>query len=169
MKVKFIFLILIVKISNINSSNYDLTICGFINHADGIGQIPLNFINTLNNDLSIQFLKTREIFNPTGLKQNYLQQLKNNSLSLTQFKEEDCSIKNIALYTDLLWLPNWDKFKRIIFKGPIFAYSMTEYTQVPNDWVYRLNNFFDELLFPMNIWLMYIRIQVLKYQFLFYL
>lgn len=125
-----------------------LNVVGFINGADGIGQVSLNVINTIYGDIRVQLINSRE----SGIDKNtqpHIAELIRNSIDLNNKKLlSKFNAKNVTLFTDTLWTPHWKEFTQLPKNNIKFAYTMVEYTEVQKEWVDKLNQFFDGVIVP---------------------
>jgi len=114
------------------NADYDLTVVGTINQADGIGRQAAGLIDCLKSDLKINFVETRVSF----------------------FKDVKDSVKKIALTScekpapvsileDILWVPNFPAYEKVPNSPIKIAYSLWESTFIPQKWVNILNEHFD--------------------------
>jgi len=124
-----------------------LYIFGFINSRDGVGQIASNIIDTLSPECNINFIESR--FVSKWDISNKVMNVINNMESLERsFNNVYIDSSDVFLYTDLLWTVYWDKLKKINNYGIKLIYSMTEYTKLANDWVEKINDYFDAVIVP---------------------
>ncbi|CDK30753.1 glycosyltransferase [Candidatus Babela massiliensis] len=148
MKIKFFTIIIILSIvinayenepdSRKLSSPFDVTVIGYILYPDGLGRLPIGFIENFQNKLKINFIDT-----------------KNFSLNMSFGKITDKVIKivndkdkrpgKVGLLFDGLWNNIIPKLPNTTIK---IAYSMFESTQIPQEWVNNLNNYFDSVVVP---------------------
>ncbi len=131
---------------NIINKQYDLTIVGFPKFGDGIGRIPLIFIDALKDDLKINWRNTRNLRPTTEELPDGVQKfIKARKSSYRAFKNPG----KVALLTDVLYRkkrsPHTFIPKESIIK---IAYSMLECTAIPQKWVSILNSKFDLVVVP---------------------
>lgn len=126
--------------NKINQISHDLTIVGYPVFADGIGRLPIGFIDMLKNDLNINFINSRPsppvlIDIPLSVKKI--------------IQNSDKKVSKIVLFVDLLWTttlkPDFDYFLRGKIK---IAYSMLESSAIPPTWTSILNQDFDAVIVP---------------------
>lgn len=148
----YFYLIYIVFLSSedlisLNNKQINLYLIGFVNESDGIGQISLNLLDIYNDNAKVKLIKTRACNEVSS--RPYLKNILRNSIDLKTTNNTSIFDQNsITIFTDILWTPFWDKLLSIKNPGIKYAYSMTEYTQVPRDWVTQLNKYFDAVLVP---------------------
>lgn len=121
-------------------STPDLTIVGFFDSADGIGKVSLTILETLGNDISINFVGTMP-------QPNMGKEI--TSRATECINNPDHEAGKVALLTELLWSrgskPSDKMPKDSIVK---LAYSMLETTKIPSTWVKILNEEFDAVVVP---------------------
>lgn len=123
-----------------NKFNYDLTLVGFVNFADGIGRHPILFKECLEDKkININFVSTRNIPPDVEDAQLGLPRLDPN-------KKED--IGAIAILTDILADKAVDPYKKMPDSIIKVAYTMFESTAIPYNWAAILNKKFDMAVVP---------------------
>lgn len=123
----------------INSKSQELTILGLAKYNDGLGRISITFMDLLNNDFKINFIKTRE----------YLPYDKEIPSSVLKIINSDSSkVARVVILTDSL--NHAPKFPNILRNNNMIkiAYSMFETSRIPEAWVGYLNNYFDAVVVP---------------------
>lgn len=117
----------------------DLTIVGYIMPDDGLGKIPINIIETLDDDISINIIITHDF--PSHLMEP--------KKVVDAIANPDKSDGRVALFTEGLWhvrgVPSDSVPQNSIVK---IAYSMFETTEIPSPWVRILNEKFDAVVVP---------------------
>ncbi len=119
--------------------NYDVTLVGFVNYADGIGRHPILFKECLENHVKINFLSTR----------NIPHEIEDAQLGLPRLDpKHKKDIGAVAILTDILA----DKALNIYTMMPKshikVAYTMFEATDIPYNWASILNKKFDMAVVP---------------------
>lgn len=117
-------------------SNTDLTLMGRVCYADGLGKIPIVIFNGLNNKLKINFYN--KVQDSLALPDNIRQKEIN--------KPED--VGNVLLYCDILWHVGFEPLNHMPNAKIKIAYSMLEFTKIPELWVQILNKQFDAVVVP---------------------
>lgn len=145
-KIIIFFTCIIILYENIEA-NCDLTLAGFININTGIGRIPYTLMDSLNKDLSMNFLQTR----PSDFRDS--ENFSNNIVSLVKENFGTINPGKIILLTDALTQPtfNLESFKFLPKKSENYikiALSMFETSAIPESWVNVLNENFDAVLVP---------------------
>jgi glycosyltransferase involved in cell wall biosynthesis len=117
---------------------YDLTVVGIMNYADGLGRIPVGIIDTIKDDISINFVPIGDIY----------------TLNLGE------EIQKIAFYPDkapgkvslltvpVLWSEQFLFYQSVPQSRIKIAYSMFESTRIPPRWVKIFNAGFDAVVVP---------------------
>lgn len=131
----------VILISILNMSQifcFDLTIAGKIRFADGIGRLPIIWIDSLKDVFKINFV-------PTTLPID----LNNISYSVQQIiTNHDKTPGKVCVFLDLLWY----KYSTPSVYAPKsnirIAYSMLEASAIPVQWSHILNNLFDAVVVP---------------------
>ncbi len=119
--------------------NYDVTLVGFVNPGDGIGNHPILFKECLGPDIKVNFLSTRDI--PPHIEDA--------ALGLPRLNPSE--IKNIgaiSILTDILADQALNLYKLVPESHIKIAYTMFESTEIPRKWVAILNNKFDMAVVP---------------------
>lgn len=119
--------------------NYDVTLVGFVNFADGIGRHPILFKNCLEHDVKLNFLSTRDIPPQTEDAQLGLPRL-------NPEKQED--IGAVAILTDILADKALNIYQTVPNSPIKIAYTMFESTTIPYNWASILNTTFDMAVVP---------------------
>ena len=127
------------------SSRYDLTLVGYVQSDNGLGSLPIRFINCLKDDISINFISTRKRlgpnreYNPLGIPQQVQDIL----------EKTDETPAPISLFSDVIWFPGYKYYSLVPAKSLIkIAYSMFESSTISQEWVRGLNNKFDAVVVP---------------------
>jgi glycosyltransferase involved in cell wall biosynthesis len=124
----------------------DLTIIGAVEMKDGLGKHCAECIEALHKDAVIGFMPTTT---PSfkGVSKTAKQIIKNH---LRPFGR-------VILFFDCVWTPNKDNYKILKTKKSKdqirLAYSMVESSQIPNEWVKILNEYFDAVIVPDNYYI----------------
>ncbi len=118
---------------------YDLTVIGFINHADGIGRMTIGCIDTLKDDVTINYIGTH----PT----------KTNDVSadvLSIASNPDRTPGTVSILFNPLWYSQRSKnsYEQVPNSPIKIAYSMLEGSEIPDKWVEILNQSFDAVAVP---------------------
>ncbi|MES2273171.1 MAG: glycosyltransferase [Chlamydiota bacterium] len=126
-----------------NHSRPYLTVFGFVFMADGWGKIGVEFIQTLKNEVSINFVRTRGKYVFANVPQDVKKII----------KTKNPLIGKVALFTDCVWdssdQPFLEKIKTAADANQIrIAYSMFETTKIPPMWTSVLNRYFDAVAVP---------------------
>jgi hypothetical protein len=125
------------------STSSDVTLIGYIHPNDGLGTIPLEFINCLKNDASIHFIPTRETLDvdlPDDIKK---------ILNPPKSQAPAHHHSPVAIYQDILFMPKKPNYVTVPEKSLIkLAYSMFEASALPRQWVKVLNTQFDAVVVP---------------------
>lgn len=118
----------------------DLTIVGNISMGDGLGKIGINFIKSLKNKCSINWLPSQ------GLKPD-LKDMPNDIIKI--IKNKDKSSGKITILTDIPWC-KYGTFANNVSADSLIkiAYSMLETNKIPIEWVNIFNNKFDLVVVP---------------------
>lgn len=117
----------------------DLTVVGFVNKADGLGQIIPGLIDALCNDIDIDFVSTRPLFNNFENVSKAVRYVCNRKVN---------NKSNVVLYCDSLCYDGNNLVKNLPDGDIKIALSMFESTRIPNCWVDVLNNKFDLVIVP---------------------
>jgi len=119
--------------------NYDVTLVGFVNFADGIGRHPILFKECLENQVKMNFLSTRNI--PAEIEDAQL-----GLPRLNPAHKQD--IGAIAILTDILADKALNIYKKMPDSLIKIAYTMFEATEIPCNWPTILNKNFDMAVVP---------------------
>lgn len=119
----------------------DLTIVGFLEPEGGIGKVPINIIETLGEEICVNFVPTHN---------------DSNEITKNLPKYSSAVVKNsihepgkIALLTDLIWNMQEKPADKIPQQCTIkLAYSMIETSQISKMWTKILNEEFDGVIVP---------------------
>ncbi len=119
--------------------NYDVTIVGFVNAADGIGNHPILFKECLGDQIKMNFLSTRNI--PAAVEDA--------QLGLPRLDMADKhNVGAVSILVDILADKALSIYKKVPKSIIKVAYTMFESTQIPRNWVPILNNEFDMAVVP---------------------
>lgn len=119
-----------------------LTVIGFINMADGLGRQSAELIDTLKDEMTVNFVPTQKM-RRQDLPENIYKIVKNKNKTLGK----------VIIFEDMLWRPGHDSYLKTL-KTPRrndqirIAYSMIESTKIPSEWVVILNKYFDAVAVP---------------------
>ncbi|MBS0648192.1 MAG: glycosyltransferase [Verrucomicrobia bacterium] len=119
----------------------DLTVCGFVDMADGLGRQSIELIEAFQDELNVSFLPTRahRLADVTPALQRVVARKKK-------------QLGKVVIFEDLLWWPQEEKYRKMASRDSKdsikIAYSMFEATKIPNEWVVILNNHFDAVAVP---------------------
>lgn len=119
--------------------NYDVTLVGFVNFADGIGRHPILFKDCLENSARMNFVSTRDI--PADVEDAQL-----GLPRLNPTEKED--IGAISILTDIISDRAVEPYKKVPESVIKIAYSMFESTRIPQNWTKVLNKKFDATVVP---------------------
>lgn len=119
--------------------NYDVTLVGFVNFADGIGRHPILFKECLDDSVNINFLSTRCI--PPAIEDAQLQLPRLNPVN-------KADVGAVSILTDILADQAVEPYKRVPESTIKIAYTMFESTEIPKSWVAILNKKFDMAVVP---------------------
>lgn len=132
----FLFQFIYYFLSYVTLSAYDLTVVGVMREADGLNRIPIGLIDTLKDEISINFISLG-----TDLKDvnQEVQKIVRSSQPIPG---------NVSILTMMpVWPPH--TFYKYVPESPIkIAYSMFESTRIPPDWVDIFNKHFDAVVVP---------------------
>lgn len=121
--------------------NCDLSIVGFLEPEGGLGKLPITILETLDDDISVNFVPTS--IHKKGFKYAIPNRVEN------VLNNPDTSPGKVALLTDIIIdkarQPFNDIPKECIVK---LAYTMFETTKIPDMWVKTLNEEFDAIIVP---------------------
>ncbi len=116
-------------------SDVDVTLVGHVMRADGIGKRIVNFIDYFKDKLSINYIET--------YKSDY-QNINQSTLDIITNKNKNpgkvALLFALAFQDHVAYVPN-DSIIKI-------AASVFESTQIPPEWVYNLNKYFDAVVVP---------------------
>jgi glycosyltransferase involved in cell wall biosynthesis len=119
-------------------AEYDVTVIGGVDMADGIGRLSVELANALRKDFSVNLipitLKTRDV--PIEILEMIKQQSR--TLGRVIIFENALPLKSTPLIAFLH--KKIDKIR--------IAYSMIESTAIPEGWVYQINHAFDAVVVP---------------------
>jgi len=119
--------------------NYDVTLVGFVNSADGIGRHPILFKECLENKVKINFLSTR----------NIAPDVEDSQLGLPRLNPANKNdIGAVSILTDILGDQKLNIYKLVPESIIKIAYTMFESTCIPNNWASILNDNFDMAVVP---------------------
>lgn len=116
---------------------YDLTLVGIIQHADGLGRIPIGLIEILKDEIEINCIPIS--IDPIGLKEEIKKIIINPNQTPGRVS---------LLTTALFWSPNHLFYQYVPRSQIKIAYSMFESTALPPRWVKVLNEKFDAVVVP---------------------
>jgi glycosyltransferase involved in cell wall biosynthesis len=117
---------------------YDLTLVGIMNYADGLGRIPIGIIDTLKDDIEINFIPVENI-GPIYPNQELMDIACN----------PDKTAGTVSILTSpLFWSLDHLFYKSVPNSKIKIAYSMFESTRIPPQWVEILNAEFDAVVVP---------------------
>lgn len=130
-------------INNVNARS-DVTFVGPMKFADGLFRISIGLIDTLKNDLKINFISTgvMDLSDvPVSVQKLVLANNTNKKL-----RSKNCS--PVAIMLDSPW-HIWDSPYKYMPDSKIkIAYSMLEGDAIPSKWVDIFNNYFDAIVVP---------------------
>jgi len=122
----------------------DLTICGFITLADGLGKQSLELMECLKDDYAINFKYSRD--HQFQDMQQLSQQLQ------TIIQSPNPLYGKVVIFEDALYYPYASFYKcmeNVKEDSSIrIAYSMFESSRIPDEWVTILNSTFDAVVVP---------------------
>jgi glycosyltransferase involved in cell wall biosynthesis len=123
-----------------SKQSYDLSVAGSVIYADGIGRQVIGVLDLLKKDLKINFYSTRHIIDIADIHADIQQIL----------FDLDKAPGNILLFYDIPWAKQNPFFKPVldIHSKIKIAYSMTESSRIPEQWVFVLNRYFDAVAVP---------------------
>lgn len=120
-----------------------LTVIGPLNLAEGIGRQSVELIDALKEECSINFIPVYKNKADLGALSK-----KTKEIVLTKNK----TLGKVVIYEDLVWQPKHkatDYLKSVAKEDQIrIAYSMLEYSHIPQEWVILLNAYFDAVVVP---------------------
>lgn len=139
---KTVILTLILN-SSLKTFNFDVSVLGYCLYADGLGRLPIGFMENFKDDLKINFLSTRDIGVKT--RENF-SKISPDLIKIIQ--DQDKSPGKVSILFDALWYNDNKKFPEIPNSIIKIAYSMFESTKIPDQWVEFLNKNFDSVAVP---------------------
>lgn len=121
-------------------SNFDVTIVGEMKFSESLARFPIVLIDTLKDDLKVNFIFSRPYIQPS---------FEDVPLEVQQVaKDPDKTPGKVSILCDLLWTKHIYPAK-LVPQSPIkVAYSMLESTAIPKQWVQILNSRFDAVVVP---------------------
>lgn len=132
---KFFIFLAFIPLANLMA--YDLTVVGTMNQADGLGRISIGIIDTLCDELNINFIPLGQV------KYDDINKKVKRTIS------KPCDIPgNVAIFTHSLAWPPLHFFQFLPNSKIKIAYSMFESTRIPSEWVKILNEHFDAVVVP---------------------
>ncbi len=131
-----------VNLSTVNKSEFDVTVIGYCLYSDGLGRLPIGFIENFKDKININFIVSR--FVPVNAKENFSRV--NNIKSIIEGNNKTPG--NVSILFDALWKDKSKKFPDIPNSIINIAYSMFESTKIPDEWVSFLNDNFDSVVVP---------------------
>ena len=121
------------------AEEYDLTIVGRVQNADGLCRIPISFIDMLKDDLKINHIPPfHYAINTYDVKDDVKAILCN----------PDKTPGAVSILVDGLWSINYPTYSFVPESHIKIAYSMWESNQIPQTWVQVLNQYFDAVVVP---------------------
>jgi glycosyltransferase involved in cell wall biosynthesis len=132
--------VLLVIVLNLNSFVHaaDVTVVGYIKHANGLGRVTMTWVDVLSRELDVHFVDTRPNFTS-------FEDVPQRIMNVCKQKSEPA---HIALLTDNIWIPNHAIYTTMPNTSIKIAYSMCESTKIPQPWVTALNQTFDAVVVP---------------------
>lgn len=119
-------------------SPFDLTVVGSIKFADGLGRLPIGFIDQLKDSLKINFISTRPVIDITDVPKDVKKII----------VDKNKTPGNVSILFDPLWYKSWNPSSYVPKTTIKIAYSMLESTEIPSQWVDILNTEFDLVVVP---------------------
>jgi len=119
--------------------NYDVTLVGFVNFADGIGRHPILFKECLEGRAKMNFVSTRNI--PADIEDAQL-----GLPRLDPANKQD--IGAVSILTDILADRALNLYTKVPSSLIKIAYTMFESTEIPYCWAKILNEKFDMAVVP---------------------
>lgn len=119
-----------------------LTVIGFVNMADGLGRQSAELIDTLKDDMTVNFVPTQKTKSRDLPEKIY-----------KIVKKKNKTLGKVIIFEDMLWHPGHNSYLKTL-KTPRrddqirIAYSMIESTRIPSEWVVILNKYFDAVAVP---------------------
>ncbi len=120
------------------SETFDLTVVGLANKADGIGRISLGIIETLKDELKLNYIPSCAPPKFTDVEEDVREILQNT----------DTTPGTVSILTNALWHDTRPFYLDVPDSKLKFAYSMIESTKIPVEWVAILNENFDAVIVP---------------------
>lgn len=117
----------------------DVTIVGYHRFANGLGRIPIGFMEFLKGDLTLNFVNTRPDVSS-------FQDIPEKVQSI--IRENKHAPSNVAILCDTLSRPGHHPYRKVPDSTIKLAYSMVESTKIPDEWVSILNEQFDGVVVP---------------------
>lgn len=121
-----------------NAYSYDLTVVGVANKADGIGRISLGIIETLKEELTINYVSC--------IGPPILDDVSDETRRIV--RNEDRTAGTVSILTNAIWHLEKDNYQLVPDSKIKIAYSMIESTKIPKEWVKILNEQFDAVAVP---------------------
>lgn len=119
--------------------NFDVTLVGFVNFADGIGRHPILFKQCFGDQVKMNFLSTR----------NFPPELEDAQLGLPRLNPANkADIGAIAILTDIIADQELNLYSKMPDSLIKIAYTMFEATEIPCNWAAILNQKFDMAVVP---------------------
>ncbi len=148
---KRLVLCLIIGVAHVKSTyKYDLTIVGYIQPNDGLGTLPIELMNCLKDDISLNFIPTRDC--TIKSLDSALKEIVEKALEDLKINPSD-KAGRVAIYEELLTMPKKDLHTLVPENSFIkIAYTMFESTMLPQEWKAVANNYYDALVVP-DVWL----------------
>ena len=130
------------KHDNTQSEPYDVTIVGFVD-TSVVGQIPVHFIECLKQTARVNFIASKTFASTLSIPVSTKMIIEN----------EDKRPGVVCIFTDILQEQTRSPYMEIPAAPFIkIAYSMSEFEQIPTEWVSILNSHFDAVAVP-DTWL----------------
>lgn len=121
------------------AKNYDLSVIGFVNHADGLGRQSIILIDMLKDDLDINLISMPGQMNKTDISPA-IQKIVSNP-------DKKPGVVSILEYP--VWRVGSEPYKYVPKESKIkIAYSMLESSKIPQEWVKIFNSHFDAIAVP---------------------
>ncbi len=119
-------------------AEYDVTVIGGVNMADGLGRLSIELVNGLRKDCLVNLIPTS--LNTQDVPIEILEMIKKQSRTLGRIVifEDPLPFKSNTMIAFLR--KKMDKIR--------IAYSMIESTAIPEGWVYQMNHAFDAIVVP---------------------
>lgn len=138
-KLLYIYFILFFSSSFCETEKkYDLTVVGMACYADGIGQISLELIENLKDELNINYIWSFSSPKLTDVSDETKEILLN----------PDHTPGSVSILTFPLSFTEADFYKDVPPSKIKIAYSMLECTKIPSKWVEIINQHFDVVVVP---------------------